>query len=168
MLILAKVHHPWSPPALSTVDLLNLPTAKRRTLLGRVTVTDADPDSSGAPIVLDRFDVLPLPRTHGEATVWGRRAKKQSRVWGMYTDTTSFYAGTSLDNTTYCRGLDDVVVVQFDGDEDESGVIPGRHVPARFCTLMGSEDPLGRVGKKKRERTGGGRGREKRGKGGRK
>jgi hypothetical protein len=67
----------------------------------------------------------------------------------MYTDTTSFYAGTAVDNTTWCRGDDDIVVVEFDGDEDESGIIPQRHIPARFCTLIGWEDPLSKTVKKR-------------------
>jgi len=34
---------------------------------------------------------------------------------------------------------DDVVVVEFDGDEDESGNIPQRHILARFVTLVPRE-----------------------------
>ena len=63
----------------------------------------------------------------------------------MYTDTTSFYSGTVVDQLTYCRGDDDIIVVEFDGDEDELGVVPGRHIPARFCTMICNDDPLSKV-----------------------
>jgi hypothetical protein len=35
----------------------------------------------------------------------------------MYPNTTSLYSATVVDNTTYCRGDDDIIVVEFDGDE---------------------------------------------------
>ena len=41
-----------------------------------------------------------------------------------------------VDNTTYCRGNDDIIVVEFDGDEDEDHTIPQRHIPSRFVTLI--------------------------------
>ena len=35
----------------------------------------------------------------------------------MYPRTTSLYPATVVDNSTYCRGDDNIVVVEFDGDE---------------------------------------------------
>lgn len=45
------------------------------------------------------------------------RCKKGSRVYAMYPHTTSLYSATVIDNTTYCRQDDDIIVVEFDGDE---------------------------------------------------
>ena len=45
------------------------------------------------------------------------RCKKGTRVYAMYPQTTSLYSATVIDNTTYCREDDDVVVVEFDGEE---------------------------------------------------
>jgi hypothetical protein len=59
----------------------------------------------------------------------------------MYPSTTSLYSATVIDNTTYCRNEDDIVVVEFDGDEDDFGHLPSRHIPARFVTLIPQEFP---------------------------
>ena len=58
----------------------------------------------------------------------------------MYPHTTSLYVATVIDNTTYCRGDDDVVVVEFAGDErDATGALPKCHIPARFCIAIPRE-----------------------------
>jgi SGF29 tudor-like domain len=63
-------------------------------------------------------------------------------VYAMYPQTTSLYTATVIDSTTYCRGDDDIVVVEFDGDEpDASGKMPSCHIPARFVTLIPREFP---------------------------
>lgn len=60
----------------------------------------------------------------------------------MYPNTTSLYPATVTDNTTYCRGDDDIIVVEFDGEEpDAMGTIPKYHIPARFVTLIPREFP---------------------------
>ncbi len=60
----------------------------------------------------------------------------------MYPNTTSLYSATVVDNTTYCRNDDDIIVVDFDGDEpDANGALPQCHVPARFVTLIPREYP---------------------------
>ena len=45
------------------------------------------------------------------------RIKKGSRVYAMYPQTTSLYSATVIDSTTYCRDDDDIIVVEFDGEE---------------------------------------------------
>ena len=56
-----------------------------------------------------------------------------------------------MDNTTYCRDDDDIIVVEFDGDEaDETGSIPRCHIPARFVTLIPREFPGAQAPNKKR------------------
>ena len=63
-------------------------------------------------------------------------------MYAMYPQTTSLYTATVIDNTTYCREDDDIIVVEFDGDEaDETGSIPRCHIPARFVTLIPKEFP---------------------------
>ena len=60
----------------------------------------------------------------------------------MYPNTTSLYPATIIDSSTYCRGDDDIIVVEFDGEEpDETGSIPKYHIPARFVTLIPKEFP---------------------------
>jgi hypothetical protein len=60
----------------------------------------------------------------------------------MYPNTTSLYPATVVDSTTYCRDEDDIIVVEFDGEEpDETGLIPKYHIPARFVTLIPREFP---------------------------
>lgn len=83
-------------------------------------VKDAEEKASAAPIAVARQLVLPLPRTYGEAAEWGTRLKKGMRVYAMYPHTTSLYVATVIDNTTFCRGDDDIIVVEF--DEDERGI----------------------------------------------
>ena len=56
-------------------------------------------------------------------------------MYAVYPETTSLYAATVVDNTTYCKGDDDIVVVEFDGDE-EDGIMPQRHIPARYVALI--------------------------------
>lgn len=35
----------------------------------------------------------------------------------MYPSTTALYPATVINNTAYCRNEDDILVVEFDGDE---------------------------------------------------
>jgi hypothetical protein len=55
------------------------------------------------------------------------RIKKGSRVYAMYPQTTSLYSATVIDSTTYCREDDDIIVVEFDGEE------PGMFSVACVC-----------------------------------
>jgi hypothetical protein len=144
LLILTKVLQPWTQPDdVPVVNLLKMPEAKRKQQMGVVSLIDADEHSDvpPVPITIPRVDVMTLPKNHLEAAMWGQRYKKGMRVWAMYTKTTTFYPGTVVDHSTYCRGDDDIVVVEFDGDE-EGFILPQRHIPARFVTLIGNEDPL--------------------------
>ena len=94
-------------------------------------------DSTNA---VERQLVLPLPRSYEEAAEWGARYKKGSRVYAMYPQTTSLYPGTVVDNSTYCRGFDDIIVVEFDEEElDATGSVKQYHIPARFVTLVPRE-----------------------------
>lgn len=109
----------------------------RKVLLKDVEERDEDVGS----VEVARHLVLPLPRTYGEAADWASRLKKGSRVYAMYPHTTSLYAATVIDNTTYCRGDDDIVVVEFDGEDPDAttGQVPACHIPARFVTLIPKE-----------------------------
>ena len=55
----------------------------------------------------------------------------------------------------YSRGLDDIIVIEFDHDEDDSGSTHQRHIPARLVTLMPKESPAYKR-KRKPAPTGGG------------
>ena len=59
------------------------------------------------------------------------RIKKGSRVYAMYPQTTSLYAATVIDSTTYCREDDDIIVVEFDGEE--YGMSPRLAVTSNEC-----------------------------------
>ena len=100
-------------------------------------------DSSSSSQLVSRSLVLPLPRSFSEAAKWDQRAKKSSRVYAMYPQTTSLYSAMVVDNMTYCRQDDDIIVVEFDGDEPDAvtGLIPQCHIPAHFVTLIPREFP---------------------------
>jgi SGF29 tudor-like domain len=112
----------------------------RRDALFKEKVHIKDVEGDGHTFQVARNLVLPLPRTYSEAADWGSRIKKGMRCYSMYPETTSLYPATVYDSTTYCRGQDDILVVEFDGEEpDETGVIPKYHIPARFATLIPRE-----------------------------
>lgn len=140
--ILAAVLEDYPTHRLSPVDFLQLSEARRDQLFrDKVKVRDVE-DKDGAPQVVQRSLILPLPRSFSEAAEWSTRYKKGSRVYAMYPQTTSLYSATVVDATTYCRDDDDIVVVEFDGDEpDATGSIPTCHIPARFVTLIPREFP---------------------------
>ena len=52
----------------------------------------------------------------------------------MYPNTTSLYPATVIDNSTHFREDEQMIVVEFDGDEDELMKVPQRHIPSRFVT----------------------------------
>ena len=137
--ILAKVLKEYKTTSLTSVytlaplEFLTLSDARREALFQkeRVMLEDVEDQREqtyGTQVA--RNLVLPLARTHFEANEWATRLlKKGSRVYAMYPQTTSLYAATVTDSTTYCRGDDDIIVVQFDGEEaDITGQFPSYHV----------------------------------------
>jgi hypothetical protein len=96
--------------------------AKRESILStnRVQVQDYDDCGSNDPATiksLARSLVLPLPRSIIEGNQWCSFLSKGVRSYAMYPSTTAFYPCTVVDSTTYCQGDNDIVVVEFDGDE---------------------------------------------------
>merc|ERR1712238_346899 len=155
--ILAKVLKEYKTTSLiviyrsSPVEFLTLSDARRDALFQkeRVMLEDVEDQrgqTSGTQVV--RNLVLPLARTPVEANEWAARLfKKGSRVYAMYPQTTSLYAATVTDSTTYCRGDDDIIVVQFDGEEaDSAGKFPSYHIPSRFVTIIPREFPASKSG----------------------
>jgi hypothetical protein len=141
--ILARVEKDYPSHKLSPIEFLKLSEARRDQLFrDKVLIRDVE-DKDGVMQNVARSLVLPLPRTFSEAAEWCSRLKKGYRVYAMYPHTTSLYSATVYDNTTYCRGDDDIVVVEFDGDEPDAttGVIPKWHVPARFVCLIPKDFP---------------------------
>ena len=121
-------------------------TRREQVFCEKVVLRDVEEkaeDSSSSSQLVSRSLVLPLPHSFSEAAEWGQRAKKGSRVYAMYPQTTSLYSATVVDNTTYCRQDDDIIVVEFDGDEPDAvtGLIPQCHILARFVTLIPREFP---------------------------
>ncbi|KAL7488126.1 hypothetical protein ACHAW6_013715 [Cyclotella cf. meneghiniana] len=160
--ILARVVKEWISPGLSYKQMKDMSEIKRDAILSeKVYIQDHDEyngDLKSARAV-SRLDILPLPKSVPEANNWGSRARKGSRVYAMYPSTTALYPATVINNTAYCRNEDDILVVEFDGDEDELGVIPQRHIPARFVTLMPRESPSFK--KRRRSMTSGGGGKKR-------
>jgi hypothetical protein len=137
--ILARVVDAYPGHNMKPADFLRL-SVPRRDQLFKDTVKVKDVEDVGNISQVARNLVLPLPRSCSEAAEWCQRVKRGARVYAMYPQTTSLYSGTVVDSTTWARGDDDIVVVEFDGDEpDATGVIPGRHIPARFVTLIPKE-----------------------------
>ena len=60
--------------------------------------------------------------------------------WGCSSFTFYFLLGKCADLpfVIYSRSI---IVVLFDGDEDDDGAVPERHIPARFVTLIPREFP---------------------------
>jgi hypothetical protein len=117
--------HPTAP-----LEFLQLSETRRDALFRdeRVLIKDVDDKGDNSKgIAVTRTLILPLPRSFSEAAEWGSKYKKGFRVYAMYPMTTSLYSATVIDSTTYCRGDDDIIVVEFDGEE------PGKHQLAT-CT----------------------------------
>jgi hypothetical protein len=135
--ILGRVEKDYMSHSLSPAEFL-LVTEARRSQLFRDKVFIQDIEDPGASQAVARDLVLPLPRSFSEAAEWCSRLKKGFRVYAMYPNTTSLYSATVVDSTTYARGDDDIVVVEFDGDEPDAdtGQVPKCHIPARFVTLI--------------------------------
>lgn len=155
--ILATVLEDYPGHRLGPTEFLALSQARRDQLFReKVKVQDVE-DKDHGPQQVMRSLVLPLPRSFSEAAEWCAKYKKGSRVYAMYPHTTSLYSATVVDCTTYCRGDDDIVVVEFDGDEpDATGSIPACHIPARFVTLIPRDfpasQPPGKAGGKAQRR----------------
>jgi SGF29 tudor-like domain len=148
--ILAKVVKdypvgPTSPPHnLQPLEFLQLSDVKRDALFrDKVMLQDVEEGEDGRATPVARNLVLPLPRNVAEASEWTTRLKKGSRVYAMYPQTTSLYPATVVDSTTYCREDDDIIVVEFDGEEVDlmTGKVPSYHIPARFVTIIPREFP---------------------------
>ena len=135
--ILARVEQNYATHQLSPMDFFQI-TEARRSQLFRDKVILKDVEDPGSNQAVARDLVLPLPRSYSEAAEWCSRLKKGYRVYAMYPKTTSLYSATVVDSTTYARGDDDIVVVEFDGDDPDpmTGIIPKCHIPARFVTWI--------------------------------
>jgi hypothetical protein len=154
--ILARVMQDYPGFPGSPADFLSLTDQKREALFkDKVLIKDVEEKDPGGGNAVGRSFILPLPRTFAEAADWASRCKKGTRVYAMYPMTTSLYSGTVIDNTTYCRGDDDIVVVEFDGDEQHpvTGKLPQYHIPARFVTLIPKEFPAAQNPNRKRKST---------------
>jgi hypothetical protein len=150
--ILARVVKDFSAASMPPTDFLLLSESRRDQLFReKVLIQDVEDKSETAESQVVRSLILPLPRSFSEASEWCGRYKKGSRVYAMYPHTTSLYTATVLDHSTYCRDDDDIVVVEFDGDDpDHMGAIPKCHIPARFVTLIPREFPGAQTTAKKR------------------
>ncbi|KAL3937824.1 MAG: hypothetical protein SGARI_001979 [Bacillariaceae sp.] len=144
--ILAKVlkDYTQSPTSsnLQAGEFLQLSDSKRDALFReKVLVQDVEERDDAGSTPVARNLVLPLPRDFAEASEWATRLKKGSRIYAMYPQTTSLYPATVIDSTTYCRGNDDIIVVEFDGEEvdPDTDKMPTYHIPARFVTLIPRE-----------------------------
>eukprot|EP00573_Skeletonema_grethae_P007137 CAMPEP_0201696086 /NCGR_PEP_ID=MMETSP0578-20130828/7854_1 /ASSEMBLY_ACC=CAM_ASM_000663 /TAXON_ID=267565 /ORGANISM="Skeletonema grethea, Strain CCMP 1804" /LENGTH=342 /DNA_ID=CAMNT_0048182027 /DNA_START=1 /DNA_END=1029 /DNA_ORIENTATION=- len=140
--ILARVVKQWNAVQVPLKDILEMSDAKREALFKVnvfIQVNDEYNGDLSSATAVKRQHILPLARSHTEGNDWGKRLRKGSRVYAIYPKTTTFYCATVIDCTTYCRNQDDVIVVEFDDDEDDSGIVPQRHIPARFVTLVPRE-----------------------------
>jgi len=140
--ILARVVKQWNAVQVPLKEILEMSDAKREALFKVnvfIQVNDEYTGDLSSATAVKRQHILPLARSHTEGNDWGKRLRKGSRVYAIYPKTTTFYCATVIDCTTYCRNQDDVIVVEFDDDEDDSGIVPQRHIPARFVTLVPRE-----------------------------
>jgi hypothetical protein len=149
--ILARVVKDYPGAPVPPAEFLQLSDSRRDQLFrDKVAIQDVEDKSKAAESQVVRGLILPLPRSFSEAAEWCQRYRKGTRVYAMYPHTTSLYTATVLDYTTYCRDDDDIVVVEFDGDEpDHTGAIPKCHIPARFVTVIPREFPGAQTTSKK-------------------
>mmetsp|Transcript_32641 Transcript_32641/g.37137 ORF Transcript_32641/g.37137 Transcript_32641/m.37137 type:complete len:651 (-) Transcript_32641:35-1987(-) len=151
--ILARVVHDYKGYSQSSAtEFLQTPKRELQFRDTPVWIQDVE-DKANEHTAVARNFVLPLPRTFSEAADWGSRYRKGFRVYAMYPLTTSLYSGTVIDNTTYCRDEDDIIVVEFDGDEANAitGKMAQYHIPARFVTLIPKEFPAAQNPNRKRK-----------------
>lgn len=155
LFILARVSKKWN--ACTTYkQTAGLTEVKRDALFKEKVFIQDNEDFTGdvdSARAVSRQHILPLPRSFGEATEWATRIRKGTRLYAMYPSTTALYACTAIDSTSWCRNQDDIVVVEFDGDEDDDGTVPQRHIPARFLTLIPREMKSSQNKKKRRKST---------------
>lgn len=121
--ILARVVKDYHGINMTPVEFLRLSESRREQVFkDKVLIQDVEEHDGGAAdaVLVSRKLILPLPRNKLEAAEWGsqyRFFKKGSRVYAMYPQTTSLYTATVVDCTTYCRDDEDIIVVEFDGDD---------------------------------------------------
>jgi len=140
--ILARVVQQWNEVKVPLKEILDMSDIKREALFNEKVFIQMNDEYNGDlsnARAVKRQHILPLARSHMEGNDWGKRLRKGSRVYAIYPKTITFYCATVIDCTTYCRNQDDVIVVEFDGDEDDNGKVPQRHIPARFVTLVPRE-----------------------------
>lgn len=140
--ILARVVRQWNEIKVPLKVILEMSDIKREALFKEMVFIQMNDEYNGdlsSARTVKRQHILPLARSNEEGNDWGKRLRKGSRVYAIYPKTITFYCATVVDCTTYCRNQDDIIVVEFDGDEDENGNIPQRHIPARFVTLIPRE-----------------------------
>ena len=95
---------------------------------GSLRKSDADDSSRKYEVPADQIVVLPQ-----QEQLQYRKFAKGSRVVALYPDTTTFYLGiVSVASKRGSATGSQQVTVQFDDDQDETGAIPHRPVPARF------------------------------------
>lgn len=141
--VLAKVMKRWISPKVSGTSLMQMSDQERISYFGHNKVCiqeDVEGNNKRNNVsYFDRQDILPMPRSYLEASTWGTKLfMKGTRVLAMYPigNSPTLYEATVIDNSTWCRDLDDIVVVEFDGDKRMPGDVPKRHVPARCMTVL--------------------------------
>ena len=141
--VLAKVMKRWISPKVSGTSLMQMSDQERISFFGHNKVCiqeDVEGKNKRNNVsYFDRQDILPMPRSYLEASTWGTKLfMKGIRVLAMYPigNSPTLYEATVIDNSTWCRDLDDIVVIEFDGDKCTPGDVPKRHVPARCMTLL--------------------------------
>eukprot|EP00536_Pseudo-nitzschia_multiseries_P009355 jgi/Psemu1/288401/fgenesh1_pg.258_\ len=156
--ILAKILRDYKTTSLASIytsaplEFLTMSDIRRDAFFQKEQVLLEDVEVLGRTAGTDvaRSLVLPLPRSPAEANEWASKLiKRGSRVYAMYPETTVLYAASVIDSTTYCRGDDDIIVVQFDEEEADlmTGKFPSYHIPARFVTLIPRESPASQTGR---------------------
>ncbi len=89
-----------------------------------------DEDDSNRIITLKSSSVKRLDDSAGHL-------KKGDKVLAVFPETTSFYGATIMKNPKFTSGTNHWdIIVNFDDDEDNSGKIPARQVPARFVLKL--------------------------------
>ena len=94
----------------------------------------ADADDANRQYTLPDVQIEQIPDEEEEKGE-GRKFQKGERVLAMYPDTTSFYP-CFITQVPKKTAVQQIYLVQFDDDADETGVEPHRPCPARYVLVM--------------------------------
>jgi len=130
--LIGKVMESWSPSNLKEMNSSKLDVIYSSAISIEIMANDKKP----YVLRVKRQYVLPFPRSYKESTEWTNRYKPGIFVLAVHPGHSTLHRARVIDNTTWCKGNDDILVVKYDGDKDNF-LSKGEHfILARLVTLI--------------------------------